>query len=411
MTNRTMYEKRKKTLLHDPTVCIENRQLFKEFFEYEEYKLKRVNGLNALDEPTYKTLLEYCSRFRTVNKWFDNKPWKGLTKQDIQRVYDNLEDGKIKSIRGSPFKNKATYYNKIFKSKPFELAGKSSIAKEVLRAFKRSQHHDEDVRYIEVEDFTKLIGVIANPIHKLLFWLAWDLGENITSLLHLTKSEFCRQINEETREPEYRVHLPKDILKRSRRTRSELTNYPETVSCADIILKSLGDKEPLFLFEYRQAKKVFDRAVRLTGIKCKPGNQRPTWKDLRSGMACHLLKSGWHTDEINARLGHAPSSKELDKYVNFLAINRHQPKKKLYDGSLAKVQIELEEAKQREKLFGVRIDGQKSVIDDLNDRLSEMETHLRVRKETDALMNQLFKDARGRKLLAELTKKTNMGTG
>jgi hypothetical protein len=33
---------------------------------------------------------------------FENKEWKKLTEEDIQRVYDDLEDGKIKNRKGSP---------------------------------------------------------------------------------------------------------------------------------------------------------------------------------------------------------------------------------------------------------------------------------------------------------------------
>jgi len=141
MTNKSAYENSRRKLLSDSGISVANRQLFKEFFEYEEYKLKRINGLNALDEPSYKTLLEYCSRFRTVNKWFKNKAWKLLTKVDIQTVYDDLEDGKIKSERGGPFKNKATYYNKIFKSKPFELAGRDPDDREARLQTSLKQPH------------------------------------------------------------------------------------------------------------------------------------------------------------------------------------------------------------------------------------------------------------------------------
>jgi hypothetical protein len=54
------------------------------------------------------------------------------------------------------------------------------------------------------------------------------------------------------------------------------------------------------------------------------------WKDLRSGMACHLLRNGWTSDEVNARLGHAPNSAALNCYINFMALSRDDPKHRMW---------------------------------------------------------------------------------
>ena len=109
-----MYERTLKSVLGDRAICKPNRDLFEEFFEYEEYKLKRTNNLSRLDEPSYKTLYGYLLGLKNVNQWFGNKPWKQLTKKDIKSVYDRLEDGEIKNKRGIPFQDRRSYYNKIF---------------------------------------------------------------------------------------------------------------------------------------------------------------------------------------------------------------------------------------------------------------------------------------------------------
>jgi ATPase subunit of ABC transporter with duplicated ATPase domains len=67
-------------------------------------------------------------------------------------------------------------------------------------------------------------------------------------------------------------------------------------------------------------------------------------------MACHLLSMGWQPHEVNLRLGHTPNSDRLNSYVNYLAIDRHRPKKKLYESQLHALQEELREAKERERL-------------------------------------------------------------
>lgn len=342
------YETAKKDFLKDKNICKENRGLYTKFFEYEEYKLKRVNGLRELDDGAYNTLYGYIQKFKNVNKWFENKPLKELTKEDIKEVYDGLEDGKIKNQAGKPFENPDdTYYSKVFKSKLFELAGKADLAREVIEY---NNHKQKEVRFITEEDFRKIVNSTYKQHHRVLLWLAWDIGENINALLKLKKKDFHKQNNPYTKEPEYRVNLKKEILKRTRKPRSEITNYNESVELLDQHLRNLKDNDSLFNFGYANAKKIINRAVARTKVKCIPNGEVVTWKDLRSGMACDLLKKGYTTDEVNARLGHKPSSDEIDKYVNFLAIDRHTPKKKVQQFEMEKLNEELQEIRRREKI-------------------------------------------------------------
>lgn len=363
-----------KDKLINSEICKENKELFSKFFEWEELKLRRTNNLAQLDEPCYNTLCGYVSKFKNVNLWFKDKPWVNLTKEDIQKVYNDLEDGKIKNHKNERFGDLKSYYGKIFRSKPFEMAGKSQLVKEVME-FTRSRNREE-VRFIEEETFRKIVNVVLRADQKLLCWLAFDIGENVNSLLRLKKSDFFREINPNTKEPEYMVNLPKDKLKRARLTRSEITNFKETVELLDLILKGLKEDEQIFRFEYAQAKKYLNRAVDIIGAKCIPKGQRVTWKDLRSSMACHLLRNHWTTDEVNARLGHKPSSKEIDKYCNFLAIGRHEPKKKMYYNNLQKVENDLEETKQILKLTGERLKKQGDDIIELKTGNIELKTQL-----------------------------------
>jgi len=62
-------------MLSNKSICKENRELFKKFFEWEETKLKRSNNLSQLGKGTYKTLDYYITKFSNVNKWFKNKAW------------------------------------------------------------------------------------------------------------------------------------------------------------------------------------------------------------------------------------------------------------------------------------------------------------------------------------------------
>lgn len=359
MVSREMYEKAKEKLLSDKKICVANKKLYREFFSFEEHKLKRMNGLSDLDTNTLRTLYQYIVQIRNVNQWFRNKPLKDITKNDIQRVYDGLEEGKIQKQKGGRYKDRVSYYNKIFKSTLFRIAGgKDALAKQVILYTTKT---DNEVRFITEEDFRKILLFVNKPDHLLLMWLAFDIGENINALLQLTKDDFTRELDT-NKEPEYIVRLRNETLKRSRRPRSEITNFRETVVLLDAYLAKIGEKEFLFPYGYRNAVKFFDRAVKASGVVCRPNKEKVSWKDLRSSMSCDLLKKGWSKDEVNARLGHAPSSSEIDKYVNYFALDRHVPKKKVREHEIGKLQEEINFLKESDKKLNRRIEQREKVI-------------------------------------------------
>jgi len=385
MTFKINYINAKIKLLNDTSIVEYNRNLFCEFFQWEERKLKRINELPELDESSYKTVYGYINKLRNVNKWFRNKPWNELTEDDIRQVYNDLEDGVIKNRFGRRFEDRRSYYNKIFKAKPFELAGLHEKVKKSLEFF--THRKKKPVRFVSEASFKKLINFLRKPQHYTLFWLAWDIGENISSLLELKVCHLKRQINRETREAEYLIYLPKENLKRSRQTRSEPTVYDDTVEYIDALLEygkeveyrdekgqirrktvPFNDDDFLFTFKYRQALQIFDSVASRSGVKCEPHNDKPSWKDLRSGMACNLFQKGWHVEDINLRLGHSPQSKWLDSYINYLAVNRKRAKKIHYNNSLQDIKIELEESRLKTKFLVNKLEDQNEKIQSLIDK-------------------------------------------
>jgi len=362
MGRKQAYEESKAKLLSDENICQEDRNLWRDFFDRQERKLKRINNLAELDDATYKTLSYYIGRFKNVNKWFKNKPWVDFTKEDIQKVYDDLEDGVIKNRFGKRFEDRKSYYTKVFMSMPFKMAGKAEMAKEIFEFYRPKDN--TDVNFIEFENFLKLPNATKTLLQKLLLWLSWDIGENVGSLLQLRKRDFRRQINPQTQEPEYLVDLRKEILKRSRRARVEITNYAETAELLDIVLQNIGDNDLVFSFGHRQALKFITQCTATTQIKCIPTGKRPTFKDLRSSMCCHLLKIGWRIEEVNSRLGHSPANLAMvTRYANYMALDRHTPKAKVSDNNIQTMKDNLDHYRQREKLQCLRIDQQQMRIE------------------------------------------------
>lgn len=362
MGRKEAYEKAKVKLLSDRIICIENRKLWEEFFDRQERKLRRINNLAKLDDATYKTLSYYVGRFKNVNKWFKNKPWVDLTKEELQKIYDDLEDGVIKNRFGKRFEDRKSYYTKVFMSIPFKMAGKAEMAKEVFEFYRPQEN--KDVSFIEFESFSMLPNATRTLLQKLLLWLAWDIGENVNSLLQLKKSDFRRQFNPNTQEPEYLVDLRKEILKRSRRTRVEITNYVETAQLLDIILPDIHANDLVFNFGHRQALKFMAQCTAVTKVKCIPTGKSPTFKDLRSSMCCHLLKIGWRIEEVNSRLGHSPANLAMvTRYANYLALDRHTPKAKVSENNIQTMKDNLDQYRQREKLQSFRNEEQQNRIE------------------------------------------------
>lgn len=375
------YIKRKAKLSKDESICKENKDLFIEFLDYQEYKLKRIRNLPKLDDSNYNTLYVTIQRLNNMNKWFNNKPFKKLTFEDIKKVYDDLEDGKILTKLGKPISDRSNYYDKYFKSKLFKMVDKDELARQVIE-FHTSK--DKQVRFITEEDFKKLVNNAYKPKHRLLFWLAWDFGENIGALVQLRKKDFTKEINTYNKEPQYKVNFRKEILKRSRTPRGDINNYRETFDLLEQELSKLEDEDYIFDFDYANAKKIFDRALERAGeIKVIPTGDKASWKDLRSGMACHLLKEEWAPHEVNARLGHKPSSRHLDRYINFLALDKDKPKKKVYQFEMEKLTEQLEEVRKRERLQAERFKAQEEEMKEMKEIIKQLAIKGEIKRSLD----------------------------
>lgn len=415
------YENIKPKFLSDESICKANRDLFGEYFIWQEKKLRAKNDIKELDEGCCKTLYGYVMMFRNVNKWFNNKPLNNLTKKDLTRVWEALESGDITRADGKPYEDRASYYSKIFKGKLFKMVGKYDMAVEVFEFWKPSKN-DDKVKFFEKKDFDSMFLYAIKPEHKLLLSFLWDIGENVFSILQLQKKEVREHINQQG-EKEYLITLRNEKIKRSRTARTEPTNYPETAKLIETyfkngkrefiedpngkeiywkckttdgkkhktrvygkwIVRPFEDEDLLFEFGTKQAEQILRRIVDLSGVVCLPDGERPTLKDFRSSMCCYLLSEGWSCDEVRSRLGHKPSSKAIDKYANYLAIGKGGAKKKLYDSNLSKVEGKLEESKQREKLLDMRIKSQENKTEEQTNKIDELKQSMRTFLESIAV--------------------------
>lgn len=389
MTFKDRYIKNKQLLLDDPNFNSNNKKVVEDFLKFEEYKLKRKEGLTEVDERSYKTLSHYITRIKNLTMWLNNKTWADLTEEDIKKLIDDMEDGVIKNKYGKRHEDRSLYYQ-MFCGKFFGLIKKNHIARQIIEDFSiKGRDFNKQVRFIEEEQFRKIVNCTITPEQKCILWLCFDISENISTILSLEKKDFVRQINPDTGEPEYLVILEKAKLKRSRTPRSELTNYKDTVEFLDIVLANLKptykevsnkfirgrklseyyNEDRLFKFGMKAADKFLRRAVELSGVRCMPGGEHVCFKDLRSSCACNLLKKGWSVDEINSRLGHTVNSHVIRRYLTYLSLDKRKPQAKVYQGNLRKLETDLEKQKELNKLQLLRFENLKKDQENMREEL------------------------------------------
>jgi len=362
------YYKCKEALLTDKNICRQNKDWYNEIFKFFERKLKRKNNLSELDEGCYKTLSLYVDCCRRTEKYFNGKKGTDFSEADITKVYDGLEDGKI-----LPNGDRVKYYNSFMKSKPFDLIGKKDIAKKVIEY---TNKQSDEVRFFSPETYLKIFQEIISLEHKVSTQIAWDITENMTSILKLKKKNCKRKINEDGN-PEYHIILGKEILKRSRTQRTEITFFPETTQLIDRLLERgkiikneyskdkkgkpiLSKPKPvytpyeeedfLFNFGQRQAQVFWKRACIKAGATLEDKPNIPYIKDIRSSSACNYLDLGLNADEIKSRLGHKPSSRVLDKYVTYKAMDKTKPRKRIFESSIQELELKLKKSNERTEI-------------------------------------------------------------
>src|SRR3989344_2934268 len=171
MIQKERYIRRKGELFNNKSFNSNNKELIKKFLIFEEYKLKRKEGLTEVDERSYKTLSHYITRIKNLNQWLNNKTWADLTEEDIKKLIDDMEDGVIKNKKGKRHEDRSLYYQ-MFCGKFFGLIKKNHIARQIIEDFSiKGRDFNKQVRFIEEEQFRKIVDCTITPEQKCILWL------------------------------------------------------------------------------------------------------------------------------------------------------------------------------------------------------------------------------------------------
>ena len=377
MTFESAYLKGKKELLNDSSINQYNRNLMKQFFEEREERLEQNKigkKFAVLDEKNFKTLGSFIGKFRNVNTWLDNIELKESEEfeKSFKEFFKKFISGKILKKNKEPLQDVDFYIGKIFRGEDslFILAGLREIVKRVTKNYR--SNNEVIAEWIEEKNVESIIDN-SQGIYKILYQVGWDFGENFSALILTKKSDYKMQYNEVTKENEYLLTLRKEILKRSRKARTEPTRFKRTAELLESHLKELKDNDFVFCrddskvgendknkgknipMSLRSVEKHFDKIVEKLKIKTQD-NKKPTTKHIRSSMACDLLRKGWSCEEINSRLGHELNSQVLKPYLNSLALDKQKPKIREYKENIQGLNEKITEQKNVNILMEKRLE-------------------------------------------------------
>ncbi|MFH1607191.1 MAG: site-specific integrase [Nanoarchaeota archaeon] len=386
-----LYKEAYKKLKSNSNILPDNKKLILKWLDEKEENLKNQYGHDGYAKIRYyKTLMKEVTFMKQLDHLFKDKKLKDLTKEDIKYVYQGLEKGTIKSLKGNPLSegSRQDYYKKVFKGGFFKFIGKSDFAKEIIK--RRFEEHKE-VRFFEFEDFQKMVKFSKSLDHSLFMWLALDAGVEMGAMLQILKSDFTKESDEVSNTKYWVLHVRKEISKKSRQKRDIYIYFNETSDLLSAYLPTLTDDQRLFDWSPRNTYKFIKDYSNRANIKVKPGNEPISPKDFRSSCATYFLKQEWTTDQVKGRLGHSPSSKEIDRYVNYFGLNQAsfiRKKKQIDFGNYKEKYAEI-----TEELKHIRLENRK--LSNLEVTNSSLKQDMLVMKEEMALMkkdNEELKD-------------------
>lgn len=325
-------------------INLKNKELAVDWLEHYEEQLKHTNGYDKKAEiRNSKTLYKQLYLLKNALYWFNDIDLDKVTKEDIKRVFEGLEKGIIRSVSGKNIKTKQDYYTKVFKGRVtlFGFLKKNALAQDVII---RKYTESEEVRYFDFDTFRVIVDNSKLSTHKLAFWLLYDTAIEVNALVQLRKSDFTKEYDPDTKQDYYRVRVRKEISKKSRQKRYLDIYYPEANTLLDTHFSNLKDDDKLFNFNPPALHKALKLIVRNHNLKTKGDTaQEIALKDFRSSCATNLLRLGFSTDYIKARLGHKPSSTSIDRYVNYLGLKQEKPRREIEKLNIKQLQKQINE--------------------------------------------------------------------
>lgn len=380
------YKQAKLNIAKDKSILKVNRDLILLWLDIKEKELKNRKGREYGDEIRWsKTMNKYCYLLRRVVYWV-KKPLKELTPADIERLYNDLEDGKITTKSGRPYTKygRKDFYNKVFKSDFFKSLGLKEKAQDIIKLESIS---DEEVKFFGKEKLDKMITYTHSLKYRFIYFLLFDTGMRIGTVLNLHKNDFEKRYNNETKQDYYMVHIRKEYTK-SKKARSISLWLEETNQLTPMFLDTVKDNDFIFNMGYASVRKHLSNMCKKLNIKTRPDKKPVSIHDFRKSCATYWLSKNVSIDAVRARLGHKPSSNAIDRYVSYLGLNEKQTVQQIQQGTYKEMTEKYKETKE-----------QLIVMQENYKALQEQLNELQERIKPNKILNALSRDEEFIKLL------------
>lgn len=301
----------------------------------EELKVQRIRSA--------KTLHKYVMILGNICKWFP----------DLRKIDEaELRDFKLKFYSGQLVTrtNKTKFYRpdyekKVIKSDFFKyFLGYRDLVEKVFTG--KTKGETNTVSFIEIEDLRKIVDQITVMHGKVAMWVMFSTGLRIGTYLQLKKKDFELKYNNDTKVYYYLIHISKDITK----SKADRTIPVVIDECNDLLrryLEPMRDEHFLSEVSYNAVLKMLKVATENAGVVTKPKGEAMHPHILRKSATLHLLNAGYSVDQVKMMLGHKPSSKVIDVYLNYSGLDMKPIIDKVQSADVDKLRKELENTKMQ----------------------------------------------------------------
>lgn len=262
------------------------------FMEYKKQRLK------------IKTFRVYKCFYRTIKKYFANKPICDIQNNDIANYLDNIKSPTLqksyKIILNLVFKYAKMYYN-------LENNVMNNLEYDYLNHFKKEK------QIWTIEEFKKFDKILINEnkkIHRAYFNLLFFSGARPGEISALTLEDIDFE--------KYTINITKTRISsnfsNSTKNRSSIRIISMPKFCLDILKLAVGNNYPKgeYIFSIPMAFYKFlkhqIKTYRLKDISLH---------NFRHSHASFLIKRGVEITAISKRLGHKNSQMTLSTYAHF----------------------------------------------------------------------------------------------
>lgn len=258
-----------------------------------------------------------------------------LSEIGTDEIEEFIEKRRSTGVADSTVLAECTYLSGLFTWHGFDTAETNPVKK--ARVWKRLQGANEIVRWLTVEEEARILGQLADPLHRMLVVFAIETGLRKSEQLNL----LCGAVDLTRREVYLRETDTKD---------AEPRVVPLSQRAHDIASQLMVKSPDAHLFRSGRTKRFravhwfWYPALEAAGVSCR-------WHDLRHTFATRWLRDGGEIAVLQRILGHSNLQTTM-RYAHVVTETMHHQMRKI-DAARANEKAHIEAQYGYSKLAGI----------------------------------------------------------